>query len=415
MPRDPVRKVVIVDDDLDILQVVEKRLRASGYEVFIASDGATGLQVIRAQRPQVVLLDLMMPGMHGFELCQEIRRDPTLESTHVIITSAKAYPVDKRTSRDLGANAYVTKPYDLDELVAIVNDVFDHSRSPITVKFWGTRGSIPTPGPSTARYGGNTACVEIRCGDTIMMLDCGTGARELGLALVEEFEGRQLHLHGFIGHTHWDHIQGFPFFAPAYDPRARITLYSLRGAEKSLQKVFTGQMDSSYFPVTLGDLAAHIEFVELGEEVNVGGARITHAYLNHPGVAIGFRIEYGGRSIVYVSDHENYCRMSGDNDSNRKLDRELSEFARGADLYIREAQYTEDEYKTKRTWGHSVWSDVVDCAHVADVKKLALYHHDPMHDDEHLDEIARQAHEYMKRRDMRFQLLMASDYLELRV
>lgn len=285
------------------------------------------------------------------------------------------------------------------------------------IRFWGVRGAIPAPGPETNRYGGNTSCVSVMGGGgQLVILDMGTGVVRLGQALLAGEMGKgQGFASVLLSHAHWDHIQGFPFFAPAYDPRARITLYSLRGAEKSLQKVFTGQMDASYFPVTLGDLAAHIEFVELGEEVNVGGACVTHAYLNHPGVAIGFRIEYGGRSIVYVSDHENYCRMSGDNDSNRKLDRELSEFARGADLYIREAQYTEDEYKTKRTWGHSVWSDVVDCAHVADVKKLALYHHDPMHDDEHLDEIARQAHEYMKRHDMRFQLLMASDYLELRV
>jgi phosphoribosyl 1,2-cyclic phosphodiesterase/ActR/RegA family two-component response regulator len=412
---DLIRKVVVVDDDVDILRIVAKRLRASGYEVITASDGASGLQAIRAERPRLALLDLMMPGLHGFAVCQEIRADPTLSSTHVIVTTAKAFPVDKQQAREAGANDYITKPYSLDDLVTMVDAVFSSSRTPIRVKFWGTRGSIPTPGPSTARYGGNTACVELRFGDTIVMLDCGTGAREMGLALMDEFAGRRMDLHGFIGHTHWDHIQGFPFFAPAYEPNARIKLYSLRGAEKSLQKVFTGQMDAAYFPVTLGDLSAHLEFIEIGEELEVGGAKVTHAYLNHPGVAIGFRFEYHGRSVVYVSDHENYCRMSGNNEHNRRLDRELSEFARGADLYIREAQYTEEEYRTKRTWGHSVWSDALDCAHAAKVRKVALYHHDPMHDDEQLDTIARQARDYMLHRDMGFDLLMAADYLELYV
>jgi phosphoribosyl 1,2-cyclic phosphodiesterase/ActR/RegA family two-component response regulator len=413
MPPDPSRTVVIVDDDPDIVRLAERRLRADGFAVATAADGAAGLQVIRSERPRVAILDLMMPKMHGFELCQEIRADPTLEATHIIITSAKSFAIDQLKAREFGANEYVTKPYDLENLVARVKAVFESS--PILVRFWGTRGSIPTPGRSTARYGGNTACVEVRCGETILMLDCGTGARELGLALAREFDGRRLDLHAFIGHTHWDHIQGFPFFAPAYVPSSRITFYSMRGAEKSLRKVFTGQMDAAYFPVTLRELAAHLDFVEIDEEIRIGDIRVGHAYLNHPGVAIGFRIEYGGRSIVYVSDHEDYCRMSGDNEHNRRLDRDLSNFAHGADLYIREAQYTEEEYLTKRAWGHSVWSDVLDCAHAASAKRLALYHHDPMHDDAQLDAIAEQAHSYMERHNMRFDLVMASDYLELRV
>jgi phosphoribosyl 1,2-cyclic phosphodiesterase len=174
-------------------------------------------------------------------------------------------------------------------------------------------------------------------------------------------------------------------------------------------------MDAAYFPVTLGDLAAHLDFVELDEEVRIGDIRVTHTYLNHPGVAIGFRIEYGGRAIVYVSDHEAYTRMSGDNEHNRKMDREMSRFAQGADLYIREAQYTAEEYPDRRAWGHSVWSDVLDCAHAAGARRLVLHHHDPMHDDAQLDAIAEQAHEYRGRHGMEFELLMASDYLELSV
>ena len=172
-----------------------------------------------------------------------------------------------------------------------------------------------------------------------MLLDCGTGARDAGLALAREFKGKVLHAHIFVSHTHWDHIQGFPFFVPAYIPSNHLTLYSVRGADKSLEKIFTGQMDSNYFPVDLTDMMAHLDFVELAGPIEIGGARISHFYLNHPGLALGFRIESEGKTVVYLTDHEPYCRLSGENEHNRKLDREVDEFARGADLYIREAQY----------------------------------------------------------------------------
>jgi len=408
-------KIVLVDDDTDICRVTSTRLRAAGFQVFVAQDGESGLELVRTERPRVVLLDLMMPKMHGFAVCQAIRSDPELRGIHVIVTSAKAYPVDMQKAKELGADAYLTKPYDLKELVEKIREELDATGSPVVVRFWGTRGSIPTPGPRTMRYGGNTACVEVRCGDRIVMLDCGTGAREMGLALAREFAGRPVEAHIFISHTHWDHIQGFPFFAPAYIPGSQLTIYSLRGADKSLQKVFTGQMDASYFPVSLADLTAKLEFVELQNDVKLGDVRISHVYLNHPGLAIGFRIEVGRKSVVYITDHEPYCRMSGENELNRKLDREITEFARGAEFYIREAQYTEEEYASKRGWGHSIWLDAVESAHGAGARLLALFHHDPMHDDAAIDQIVARCREHMQRHGMKFECFAAADNWEMRV
>ena len=410
MPGD---KVLVIDDDPDIRRVVERRLRAAQYEVLTAGDGEAGLRLARAEHPRVVLLDLMMPRVHGFQVCQEIRNDPSLRSIKVIITSAKAYPVDIKKAKDVGADEYLTKPYDLEEMVTKVQALLDAAGAPVRVKFWGTRGSIPTPGPATQRYGGNTSCVEVRWGDNILLLDCGSGARELGLALSREFKGRTLDAHIFVGHTHWDHIQGFPFFVPAYVPGTRLTLYSLRGADKSLEKVFTGQMDGSYFPVSLADMMARLQFVELEGEVAIGGAKVSHVYLNHPGLAIGFRIQLGPKSLVYLSDHEPYWRLSGDNEHNRKLEREVTEFARDADLCIREAQYTDEEYAVKRGWGHSTWSDALESAHEANVKVLALYHHDPMHDDDAMDRIVADCQARMRDRGMTFLCFAASDNYQM--
>jgi phosphoribosyl 1,2-cyclic phosphodiesterase/CheY-like chemotaxis protein len=408
-------KIVIVDDDADIRRIAELRLRIAGFSVFTAEDGEAGLRLIQAERPRVVILDLMMPKMHGFAVCQAIRSDPSLQGTFIIVASAKTYTTDIKKAKALGADLYVNKPYDLDGLVDTINTALASSRAAIAVRFWGTRGSIPTPGRTTLRYGGNTSCVEVRCGETVMLFDCGSGAREAGLSLAREFKGRDLQAHLFVSHAHWDHIQGFPFFAPAYGPGNRLTLYSVRGADKSLEKIFTGQMDSSYFPVDLTDMMAQLEFVELEGPFELGGARISHQYLNHPGLAVGFRIEAEGKTVVYLTDHEPYCRLSGDNDHNRKLDREVDEFARGADLYIREAQYTEEEYPAKRGWGHSTWKDAVDSAHAAQVQRLMLYHHDPMHDDDFLDQVVASCHTYMREQGMTFECAAAADYQQVSI
>lgn len=403
------RKIVVVDDDADIRRVAEKRLRAAGYDVHTAEDGLAGLHLIRSVRPAVAILDLMMPKMHGFQLCQEIRQDPELSYLKIIVCSAKAYPVDRQKAMEVGANAYLTKPYNLEELVAKVKDAIGAAPPGMTIKFWGTRGSIPTPGAATARYGGNTSCVEVRVGEQIIMFDCGSGAREMGLSLATEFKGKPLDLNLLVTHTHWDHIQGFPFFVPAYTPGTKINIYSLRGSDKSLERVFTGQMDASYFPVALGDMMAHLNFVELDGTLKLGDASITHLYLNHPGLAVGFKVTVGDRSMVYLTDHEPYTKMSGENEHNKKLEAEIADFIRGTDLYIREAQYTEEEYPSKKGWGHSTWRDAVDSAAMGEVKRLALFHHDPMHDDECIDNIVRQCHAYMQERSLSFECFAAAD------
>jgi len=419
------RRILLIDDDQDLRRLAQMRLQLAGYEVLEAGDGEEGLRLLHAERPPVILLDLMMPKMHGYTVCQQIRNDPALQHTFIIATSAKRYPVDIRKAMEMGANAYLVKPYEIDEMLQRVAEGFAASESPaesakkhaaFSVRFWGTRGSIATPGSKTLRYGGNTSCVEVRHGNRILMLDCGTGARELGISLQHEFGDKPLELDLFVSHTHWDHIQGFPFFTPAYLPGTHLRIYSLHGTDKSLHKVFTGQMDGSYFPVELGELQSKLEFLELGGgPLELGDIRVTHFGLNHPGLAVAYRFEAAGKSLVYLTDHEPYCRHSGENDLNKRLDREVDDFVNGADLYIREAQYTEEEYERKRGWGHATWKDAMDSAHAAGVKRICLYHHDPMHDDIALDAILSACWEYMKRNNMKFECVMATDTMELSI
>ena len=284
------------------------------------------------------------------------------------------------------------------------------------VRFWGTRGSIATPGPETNHFGGNTSCVEVTTNDgSLLVFDCGTGVRELGIALAKEYAERSLEVHLFVSHTHWDHIQGFPFFQPAYRAGNRVNIYSLHSLDRSLEKLFTGQMDGNYFPVTLDDLMARLHFEELAGDVKIGDVKISHMHLNHPGLALSFRMESKGRSVVYMTDHEPYHRLLGDSPHTKKLDAEIDAFAKNSDLLIREAQYTDEEYASKRGWGHSTTSDAAISAINSETKRLALFHHDPMHDDQQIDSMVESCRQKIEENGKQIRVLGASDKLTLRI
>jgi CheY-like chemotaxis protein/phosphoribosyl 1,2-cyclic phosphodiesterase len=262
------------------------------------------------------------------------------------------------------------------------------------IRFWGTRGSLAKPGPSTIRYGGNTSCVEVRAADgTLIILDCGTGAHDLGHSLMTSGE-RPICGHLLITHTHWDHIQGFPFFAPLFIQGNEWDVYAPQGLGQRLEDTLAGQMEYTYFPVTLGQLGATIRYHELVEGApELGTVRVTARYLNHPGLALGYRLEAGGVAVVYATDHEPHSRHQPETAEPAQLlpvhheDQRHVEFLAGADLVIHDAQYTLEEYPSKLTWGHSPAELAVDFAVAAGVKRLALFHHDPLRDDAALDRL----------------------------
>jgi phosphoribosyl 1,2-cyclic phosphodiesterase len=286
------------------------------------------------------------------------------------------------------------------------------------IRFWGTRGSIPTPGRQTAYFGGNTSCVEVRADDgEVLMLDCGTGARPLGLDILSRSPTLPP-IHILVTHTHWDHIQGFPFFLPAYVPGSRLTVYGARGLDRTLESSLSGQMQHTYFPVELGDLRADIEFNEVSEQrFPVGQYRVTTQFLNHTAPTIGYRIERGDLRIVYVTDHEPFAwrpvRAGTRTSFEHPGDERHLAFIEGADLLIHDAQYVDREYPGKRGWGHSTVEYVTDLAVQARVKQLALFHHDPQHSDRWVRQQTERAQQRARQQGSSLRVLAAAEGVDV--
>lgn len=405
------KRVLVVDDDA-VIRDMGVDILSPEYEVMDAVDGQDGWEKAKAWQPDLVISDLMMPRMHGYELCKLLKGPDGLPGVKVLVASSKPFATDKAQALAAGADDYIVKPFPINDLLEKVRKLLSASppppraaaspavtnRSsslaapekpqalqPVYVQFWGTRGSCATSGTKTVRYGGNTPCTEIRIGGVPLIIDCGTGLRELGVKLTQEFSGRPIEGHIFVGHTHWDHIQGFPFFTPLYNPRNKFDVYSLHGANSSLRSIFGESMALDYFPIPLSSLACKLNFIEMVGSVDIGVAKVSFQHLNHPGVCIGFRIETQGKVITYLSDHEDFGRLGGDSEMSRRYDAAILDFARGSDLLIRDSQYTEEEYATRKGWGHSSYGDVARFAVAAGVKLLALFHHDPSHTDEMMD------------------------------
>jgi phosphoribosyl 1,2-cyclic phosphodiesterase len=273
----------------------------------------------------------------------------------------------------------------------------------VKIRFWGTRGSIPTPGQRTVRYGGNTACVEVRdSSGALLVLDAGTGLRELGVQLAQNGHG-PLSLDLFISHLHWDHIQGIPFFRPAYDSRTAIRVHAPRHG-RPLRELLGLGMDDPFFPVDLDAVPAKLEIEEFpeGAERTVGPFRVSGARLYHPAPAFAYRVEADDRSLVYATDTED--PFSG-------RENPVIALAQGADVLIHDAQYQSGDYK--KGWGHSTTETAVDVALRAGAKRVVLYHHDPDRTDDELDRIAVDAQRLAKQKGSSLQVLVAYEGMEI--
>jgi phosphoribosyl 1,2-cyclic phosphodiesterase len=285
----------------------------------------------------------------------------------------------------------------------------------LKVRFWGTRGSIAKPGPTTARYGGNTSCIEVRsAAGTLIVIDCGTGSHELGQALMTEGVTRGCLL---ISHTHWDHIQGLPFFAPLFNPTNEWDICGPKGVSGSLRETLAGQMESTYFPVALEALGATIRYWDLLQGTfHVDDIRVTTHHLNHPALTLAYRIECDGASMVYACDHEVYSHAAAD--GNVRLhgpDLRHAEFVAGADLLIHDAQYTAAEYPAKVNWGHSTVEYAMLVAREAGVGQIALTHHDPMRTDDQIDALVQSAQATMREHGSSINVYAAAEGLTIDV
>jgi len=263
-----------------------------------------------------------------------------------------------------------------------MNNISNHSNLPSFARFWGVRGSLPTPGASTARYGGNTTCLELRINGQIIIIDAGSGISPLGTALVDEFGMNPLSLTLLNTHTHWDHIQGFPFFIPAYMPQNRIRIIGRDPSPKSLESIFGKMMDGdSCFPIPLEGMKCQITFAHLlpdgQKNYDLENVKFSTCPTNHPGGCLAYRFDTPTGSLVFLSDHE----TEGPDEPR------IIEFIKGAHVLIADTQYTPKEIETRRGWGHGCFRSVVDLAERAEVKNLYMTHHDPAHNDDFVDQM----------------------------
>lgn len=289
------------------------------------------------------------------------------------------------------------------------------------VKFWGVRGSIPTPGPDTLKYGGNTPCIEVLTQDNErIILDAGTGIRVLSLELAKNMP---VSCSIFISHTHWDHIQGLPFFIPLFVPGNEMAVYGTPDpvSMKSIRDALSDQMVYRYFPVREAELKAAISYQTLKENqtVRVGSASVTTILMNHPVLNFGFKIQENGKSLFYSGDHEPYYNIYGDENKDFKkyekhiLDRRenIVDFIKGVDVLVVDSQYTEEEYQAKKGWGHSTFRSSVELALEAGIPKVILTHHEPTRSDDQLDAVLAGLHrEYA---DRPIEIDLAREGLEL--
>ncbi|GHU01971.1 MBL fold metallo-hydrolase [Spirochaetia bacterium] len=277
----------------------------------------------------------------------------------------------------------------------------------LSVRFWGTRGSIPVPGQSTVFFGGNTPCLEIRAGGRLLIVDLGTGLKPLGDWLMDnDFKKAPIDTDIFITHTHWDHILGLPMFAPLFDPTTRLRIYGpVSYEDDTLESIIGTQLSYRFWPVRQSDLSAHIEYSQLRETTldMGGGVKVITKYLNHPLLCLGYRFEYQGKSIVTAFDHEPFRNLFPSEPGGRDYDEDIAregeeaareenekviDFFKDADVLIHDTQYTEAEYQAnKKGWGHSSYERAVENAEKAAVKHLVFFHHDPNRADSTLSRI----------------------------
>ncbi len=279
----------------------------------------------------------------------------------------------------------------------------------IRVTFWGVRGSIPCPGPSTMKYGGNTACIEVRLDpdDRLMIIDAGSGIRELaGSLLKRDLPKGPIKTKLFLSHTHWDHIMGFPFFTPIFIPGTELEVYGpVTYEEDTLEKIVGDQLRYRYFPVRIEELRAKLSYFHLKESVQDlgGGLSVSTKYLNHPILVLGYKFQYMGKIFCTTYDHEPFRNVFETNpeapgydpDAAREGEtvaaeenQKVSDFFKGADLLVHDTQYTNKEYlKGKIGWGHSTFEWAINAAHKAGVKHLVLFHHDPERSDTQLEDL----------------------------
>ncbi|MCO4771671.1 MAG: response regulator [Deltaproteobacteria bacterium] len=373
------RLIYLVDDDQDLRNLLGRVLRKDGHEVELFSHAEALVDAVRIRKPDLIITDLMMPGIDGMGLLQQIRDVRAYDDVRVIVVSAKSWESDREAALQAGADAYLIKPFDHATLRKMVDTIV---RNGATLTYWGVHGTLPVPGPRTTRYGGNTSCASLELADgRIIVFDAGSGIRNLGNSLM----GRQSLVAALlISHPHWDHLNSVPFFAPLYVPGNQISIYGAPQRDQTLRQLIEAQMDGVFFPITPGRFGSSVHYVDIREEsFELFGVQVHTMHLSHPGACLGFKVVLGDKSYCYITDNELF--LPGDTRADPHYMDQLTDFVRGAEILTTDTTYFDEEYPKFVTWGHSCVSEVAKLAHHAGVKQVHLFHHDPSHDDEKVD------------------------------
>jgi len=364
-------KILVIDDSLMALRVTTDLLQKAGHEVEGLNGADEAMKRIREMKPDLVVSDVMMPGINGFELCSLIRKDKDLAAMPVIMASAKAYEADRNKAKRLGADGYIVKPFTMEKFDTIIM-----SLGSMKLSVWGVRGTLPMPQAGYIQYGGNTSCYSLQIApDRHLVFDAGTGIKNMGSSLLKSGRNR-VTVDLFITHPHWDHINAFPFFAPLYIPGNSVRIHGAAQDQVGFERLMLAQMDGTYFPVTAREFGAQMSFHEIGEqEIELEDVRVRSILLKHPGHCLGYRVDYHGRSFCYITDNELYPADSEFADE--EFLHSLAGFCRGANVLVHDCTYFDEEYAKKVHWGHSSLSEVCRLAHLAEVERLWIHHHDP--------------------------------------
>jgi phosphoribosyl 1,2-cyclic phosphodiesterase len=373
--------IYVVEDNTMQATIAQALLEKAGHVVRVKSSSVDALKEIPGERPDCVLIDIMMPQMDGYELCRRLRAAPELGATKLVIVTTKGFPFDRKRSAELGADAFFVKPLHPTEFVSQIERLVAGT---LTVTFWGVRGTMPVCRADSHRYGGNTLCVSVSFPDgRLVVFDAGTGIKALSDSLMAAKRSR---IEGtiFVSHPHWDHINALPFFVPFYVPGNHFVIGGPSHGDVTMRQLIAGQMDGVYFPITVREFGASVEYRDLSEGAfDVGGLRLRTMLLSHPGNCLGYRLEASGRSLCYVTDNEIF--PPGSPLHSEEYVEHLTEFTREVDHLITDCTYTDEEYPRKTSWGHSAVTPVADLAAAARVKSLYIVHHDPDQTDAIID------------------------------
>jgi CheY-like chemotaxis protein/phosphoribosyl 1,2-cyclic phosphodiesterase len=384
---DEKRTCFIVDDDRVFIKFLTKYLESGSMTITSTTTSSGALEKIKRLKPDCLILDIMMPDIDGLELCRQVRAEPGLANTKIIVVSGKAYEIDRKRAFDMGADGYIVKPVVPDKIAEQIQRIVEDR---IDMTFWGVRGTLPVPGQKTIRYGGNTSCVSLEFPKgSLFIFDAGTGIKSLSDHL-ETQNRSQIEAKIFISHPHWDHINALPFFTPLYKQGNQFEIMGPAHGDISIRELISGQMDGVYFPIEIKEFGATVSFLDLKEgDLSIDGIKVQTVLLNHPGHCLGYRVDYKDRSICYITDNELFPKSS--RFYNSAYIKKLTTFIRKTDALIADCTYSEEEYKQKVRWGHSSITEVIHLAHRAKVGTLYMFHHDPGQTDATIDEKKDQA------------------------